>query len=76
MGQVSEYILTLHCRDRPGLVFAVSEWLMEHGCNIVASDQFGDPETRRFFMRIRFGGEAALDRLRTFHDLGTASGGL
>ena len=65
MGQASEYILTLHCPDRPGLVFAVSNWLMEHGGNIVASDQFGDPETRRFFMRIRFSGEAALDVLRS-----------
>jgi len=65
MGQSSEYILTLHCPDRPGLVFAVSQWLMGHGCNIVSSDQFGDPETRRFFMRIGFRGETELVVLRS-----------
>ena len=65
MGKKSEYILTLHCPDRPGLVFAVSQWLMGHGCNIVSSDQFGDPETRRFFMRIGFSGEAELEVLRS-----------
>ena len=43
MDRPLECILTLHCPDRPGLVFAVSEWLMGFGCNIVASDQFGDP---------------------------------
>ena len=65
MGKSSECILTLHCPDRPGLVFAVSQWLMGHGCNIVSSDQFGDPETRRFFMRIGFSGEAELEVLRS-----------
>ncbi|MDE0061231.1 MAG: formyltetrahydrofolate deformylase [Gammaproteobacteria bacterium] len=65
MGKASEYILTLHCPDRPGLVFAVSQWLMGYRCNIVASDQFGDLDTRRFFMRIRFSGEVALDVLRS-----------
>ena len=38
---------------------------MGHGCNIVSSDQFGDPETRRFFMRIGFSGEAELEVLRS-----------
>ena len=65
MGQASEYILTLHCPDQPGLVFAVSNWLMGHGCNIVASDQFGDPESKRFFMRMCFSGETPLDDLRS-----------
>lgn len=47
-------ILTLSCPDRPGLVHAVSGFLLEHGANIVESAQFGDPQTRRFFMRCRF----------------------
>jgi formyltetrahydrofolate deformylase len=47
-------ILTLSCPDRPGLVHAVSGFLVEHGANIVESAQFGDPQTRRFFMRCRF----------------------
>ncbi len=59
----NEYILTLHCPDRPGLVFAVSKWLVGHGCNIVASDQFGDPHSGRFFLRLAFVGEATLGAL-------------
>ncbi len=65
MDQPNEYVLTLHCPDRPGLVFAVSQWLMEHGCNIVASDQFGDPRSGRFFLRLCFVGEPTLAALRT-----------
>ena len=65
MAQPNEYVLTLHCTDRPGLVFAVSQWLMTHGCNIVASDQFGDPRSGRFFLRLRFVGEPTLAALRT-----------
>lgn len=59
----NEYILTLHCPDQPGLVFAVSKWLVGHGCNIVASDQFGDPHSGRFFLRLAFVGEATLGAL-------------
>ena len=47
-------ILTLSCPDRPGLVHAVSGYLMEQRVNIVESAQFGDPQTQRFFMRSRF----------------------
>ena len=59
----NEYILTLHCPDQPGLVFAVSKWLVGHGCNIVASDQFGDPHSGRFFLRLAFVGDATLGAL-------------
>ena len=59
----NEYILNLHCPDQPGLVFAVSEWLVGNGCNIVASDQFGDPHSGRFFLRVSFVGNATLGAL-------------
>ena len=58
-----QYILTLHCPDRPGLVFAVSRWLVGHDCNIVTSDQFGDQRSGRFFLRLCFVGEATLGAL-------------
>jgi len=48
------FILTLHCDDRPGIVHAVSGFLVQRGGNIVASAQYGDPETGRFFMRVQF----------------------
>lgn len=47
-------ILALSCPDRPGIVAAVSTALLEKECNILDAQQFGDPETRRFFMRVVF----------------------
>ncbi|MFC5550418.1 formyltetrahydrofolate deformylase [Massilia aerilata] len=49
-----EYILTLSCLDQRGIVLRVSGFLAEHGCNIIDSGQFGDPESKLFFMRIHF----------------------
>ena len=51
---MSDFVLTLSCPDRPGIVHAVSGYLVEHGANIVESQQFGDRLTSRFFMRIAF----------------------
>ena len=49
-----DYILTLSCPDRRGIVHAVSGFLTEHGCNILDSAQFGDTLTGNFFMRVHF----------------------
>ncbi|MGH8890013.1 MAG: formyltetrahydrofolate deformylase [Acidothermaceae bacterium] len=49
---MDSYILTLSCPDRVGIVHAVTGFLAEHGCNIVDSQQFGDRDTGRFFMRV------------------------
>ncbi len=51
---MGDYVLILSCPDRPGIVHAVSGFLVEHGGNIVESQQFGDSLTDRFFMRIGF----------------------
>ncbi len=53
-GALPEYILTLTCKDRPGIVAGVASALATAGCNIEESSQFGDPESGRFFMRVRF----------------------
>jgi formyltetrahydrofolate deformylase len=50
----TEYVLTLTCPEAPGIVFAVSGFVMEHGGNISASHQFDDRLTDRFFMRVQF----------------------
>ena len=54
----SQYVLTLSCRDTKGIVYAVSGLLLEAGCNIVDSQQFGDvlssDATGLFFMRVHF----------------------
>jgi formyltetrahydrofolate deformylase len=55
----TEYVLTLTCPEAPGIVFAVSRFVMEHGGNISASHQFDDRLTDRFFMRVQFRVESA-----------------
>jgi formyltetrahydrofolate deformylase len=55
-----EYILTLSCLDQRGIVHRVSGYLAEHGCNIIDSAQFGDSESKLFFMRVHFAVEEAV----------------
>jgi len=49
-----DFILTISCPDRPGIVHAVTSFLMRHGGNIMESQQFGDQRQNRFFMRLDF----------------------
>ncbi|GII67173.1 formyltetrahydrofolate deformylase [Sphaerisporangium krabiense] len=60
----AEFVLTLSCPDRPGVVAAVSGVLAAHGCNITESQQFGDPFAGRFFMRVQFTSTLPEDELR------------
>ena len=46
------YVLTLSCSDRPGIVHAVSAALLSAACNITDSQQYGNPDTGTFFMRV------------------------
>jgi formyltetrahydrofolate deformylase len=61
-----DFVLTLACPDRPGIVHAVASFLMRHGGNIMESQQFGDQRLGRFYMRIDFEvhGPADADSLR------------
>lgn len=47
-----QFILALSCQDDIGIVHAVSGFLVSHGCNILASQQFDDAGENRFFMRV------------------------
>jgi formyltetrahydrofolate deformylase len=52
---MSEYVLTLSCPDRVGIVHAVAAYLHQAGCNVLDSQQFGDRIVKgpgRFFMRV------------------------
>ena len=49
-----EYVLTLSCPDKPGIVYAVSRFLVQHSANILASQQYGESPDGRFFMRVHF----------------------
>ena len=58
-AQGREYVLTLSCPDKPGIVYAVSSFLVQHSANILASQQYGQPGTIEcpdgwFFMRVHF----------------------
>ncbi len=49
-----EYVLTLSCPDQRGIVHAVASFLLVTGSTIVDSQQYGDPSTGLFFMRVHF----------------------
>ncbi|WP_372732158.1 formyltetrahydrofolate deformylase [Novosphingobium sp.] len=47
-------ILTLSCEDKPGIVARVTNNLFEAGGNISEAQQFDDPQSGQFFMRVVF----------------------
>lgn len=54
MKNTHEFILTISCPDQIGIVHSISGSLLELGGNILTSQQFGDKDTKQFFLRIRF----------------------
>lgn len=60
----SDFILTLSCPDRIGIVAAVAGFLAGRQGNILASAQYNDLETGRFFMRVQFEMPVELAALR------------
>ncbi|GHD28966.1 formyltetrahydrofolate deformylase [Streptomyces violarus] len=63
----TEHVLTLDCPEAPGIVHAVSRFLLEHGSDIIDNQQFGDRRDGHFFMRVRFAtadGETVTGTLR------------
>ncbi|MBI5263359.1 MAG: formyltetrahydrofolate deformylase [Bradyrhizobium sp.] len=51
----TQFVLTLSCPDRPGIVAGVTAFLLEQGQTIMDAQQFNDAETSHFFMRVLFG---------------------
>lgn len=49
-----QFVVTLTCDDKPGIVAAVTTELAAIGANIAESNQFWDRQTNRFFLRIAF----------------------
>lgn len=64
--QADQYVLTLSCPDKQGIVHAVSSYLFMTGCNIEDSQQFGDHDTGLFFMRVHFSADVpvTVEKLR------------
>lgn len=50
----NNFILTISCPDRPGIVADVAECLRDNHCNILESKQFDDALSGYFFMRVVF----------------------
>lgn len=50
----TRFVLTLTCPDRPGIVHAVSTFLLGNNCTIVESQQFIERQAGKFFMRVEF----------------------
>lgn len=50
----SSQILALSCPDRPGIVAAVTGLLQSAGGNITEAQQYNDPQSDMFFMRVAF----------------------
>lgn len=61
LGNTRRFVLTVACPDRKGIVAAVSHFLLEQGCNILDSAQFGDTINGRFFLRMVFVAERQTD---------------
>lgn len=53
----AHFVLTLSCPDRSGIVQAIANTLVDTKCTITDSQQFSDPSTKTFFMRVAFSAE-------------------
>lgn len=65
---MNDYILTLECDDRRGIVHTVTGILLKHGADIRELKQFDDALSKKYFLRIEFDLNdegASIDALRT-----------
>ena len=53
-GATVDHVLTIDCAESPGIVHAVSGFLLSHGCDILDIKQYGDKGQGHFFMRVHF----------------------
>ena len=51
---MKNYILKINCKDKAGIISAVSNFLFKNGFNILESSQFRDIKNNNFFMRVKF----------------------
>jgi formyltetrahydrofolate deformylase len=58
---MSKLVLTLSCPDAIGIVAAVSRTLTDADMNILESNQYGDPDSGQFFMRVACSAEGSTD---------------
>jgi formyltetrahydrofolate deformylase len=51
----NDHFLTLSCPDKSGIVYAVTGLLAAQDLTILDLQQFSDPDSKTFFMRVHFG---------------------
>ncbi|HWD95191.1 MAG TPA: formyltetrahydrofolate deformylase [Acidimicrobiales bacterium] len=61
---MERFVLTLRCPDQAGIVLATAQGIVKVDGNIVESDQFSDPPTGQFCMRVGFDSPRDLDEVR------------
>ena len=47
-------ILLIHCKDQPGIVVSITDFIFSNGGNIINLDQHVDTDQQRFFMRVEW----------------------
>jgi formyltetrahydrofolate deformylase len=52
---MADHILTFTCPDKAGIVYAVTGVLAHYNLTILDLQQFSDPVSKKFFMRVHFG---------------------
>jgi len=51
------YTLLIHCPDRKGLIYNITQVVFQHNLNIISNGEFVDKENNYFFMRAEVSGE-------------------
>ena len=51
---MNNFILKINCKDKPGIISSVSNFLFKNKYNILESSQFRDIKSNNFFMRVNF----------------------
>ena len=65
-----DLIVTLQCKDQPGIVHAMTTAVLAARGNIIENQQFTDPTTQDFVMRTRFESDIELAKVREILESG------
>src|SRR3954466_7955332 len=65
-GRPRHWVLSLVCRDEPGIVHAISGAIVAARGNITESQQFSSADTGRFFMRLQVETDASREESAAF----------
>lgn len=47
----NNYILTVECKDKPGLIYAITKSILKQNANIITNQEFVEPIDKIFFLR-------------------------